>query len=127
METMEKTMTVTEIANRLVELCRQGDYSGAQEELYSDDASSHEPENSPTPGSKTTNGKQGIIEKGKQFQAMIEELHGGSVSDAVIAGNHFAVALSLDATYKGMGRQMMNEICIYEVKDGKIVKEQFIY
>jgi ketosteroid isomerase-like protein len=127
METMEKTMTVTEIANRLVALCRQGDYSGAQEELYSNDASSHEPENSPTTGLKTTNGKEAIIQKGKDFQAMLEEVHGGSVSDPVIAGNHFAVSLSLDATYKDMGRQLMNEICVYEVKDGKIVKEQFIY
>lgn len=127
METMEKTMTVTEIANRLVELCRKGDYSGAQAELYSNDASSHEPENSPTTGLKTTNGKEAIIQKGKDFQAMLEEVHGGSVSDPVVAGNHFAVALSIDATYKDMGRQMMDEICVYEVKDGKIVKEQFIY
>ncbi len=80
METMEKTMTVTEIANRLVELCRKGNYSGAQEELYSDDASSHEPENSPTTELKTTTGKEAIIKK-ENFQAMFEEVHGGSVSD----------------------------------------------
>ena len=30
-------------------------------------------------------------------------------------------------TYKGMGRQKMDEIAVYEVKDGKIVKEQFFY
>ena len=127
METMEKTMTVQEIANRLVDLCRQGNYTGAQEELYSDDASSHEPENSPTPGPKTAKGKEAIIAKGKQFQEMVEEVHENKVSDPVIAGNHFAVAGYLDATYKGMGRQPMNEICVYEVKDGKIVKEQFFY
>jgi hypothetical protein len=37
------------------------------------------------------------------------------------------VAMGIDATYKGMGRQKMDEIALYEVKDGKIVKEQFFY
>ena len=127
METMDATMTVQQIANRLVELCRKGDYTAAQQELYSDDATSHEPENSPSPGPKVVSGKDAIIAKGKQFQEMVEEVHGGSVSDPVVAGNHFAVSLNLDATYKGMGRQDMNEVCVYEVKDGKIVKEEFFY
>ena len=45
----------------------------------------------------------------------------------VIAGNHFAVAAVIDATMKGAPRSAMTEIAVYEVKDGKIVKEQFIY
>jgi hypothetical protein len=28
---------------------------------------------------------------------------------------------------KGMGRVKMDEIAVYEVKDGKIVKEQFFF
>jgi hypothetical protein len=35
--------------------------------------------------------------------------------------------MSFDATFKGGGRTKMDEICVYEVKDGKIVKEQFFY
>jgi hypothetical protein len=58
---------------------------------------------------------------------MVEQIHGGSVSDPVIAGNHFAVAAVIDATMKGAERSAMSEIAVYEVKDGKIVKEQFIY
>jgi hypothetical protein len=30
-------------------------------------------------------------------------------------------------TMKGSGRMKMDEIALYEVKDGKIVKEQFFY
>lgn len=127
METMDATMTVQEIANRLVELCRKGDYTRAQQELYSEDATSNEPENSPTPGPKVVVGKDAIIAKGKQFQDMVEEVHTNSVSDPVIAGNHFAVSGVLDCTYKGMGRQEMKEVCVYEVKDGKIVREEFFY
>jgi hypothetical protein len=35
--------------------------------------------------------------------------------------------MGLDATMKGVGRTKMDEIALYEVKDGKIVKEQFFY
>jgi limonene-1,2-epoxide hydrolase len=35
--------------------------------------------------------------------------------------------MTLDATMTGMGRMQLDEICVYEVKDGKIVFEQFFY
>lgn len=35
--------------------------------------------------------------------------------------------MGMDVTLKGMGRRQMDEIAVYEVKDGKIVKEQFFY
>jgi hypothetical protein len=44
-----------------------------------------------------------------------------------VAGNHFAVAREVDITVTGHGRIQMNEIMVYEVKDGQIVSEQFIY
>ena len=125
MKTAEATMTIQEIANRLVEFCRAGNYTGAHEELYSENAESLEPSHSP--GMQSVKGRDAIIAKGKQFQGMVEEIHGGSVSEPIIAGNHFAVAAMIDATMKGMGRSTMDEICVYEVKDGKVVKEQFIY
>jgi hypothetical protein len=125
MQTAEATRTIQEIANRLIECCRQGNYTAAQEELYSEDAESIEPPNSP--GLQHAKGRDAIVQKGKQFQEMVEEIHSGSVSDPVIAGNHFSMALILDATMKGMGRSTMAEVCVYEVKDGKIVKEQFFY
>jgi hypothetical protein len=35
--------------------------------------------------------------------------------------------MGMDVTMKGQGRSKMDEIAVYEVKDGKIVKEQFFY
>ena len=35
--------------------------------------------------------------------------------------------MGMDVTMKGAGRVKMDEIALYEVKDGKIVKEQFFY
>lgn len=118
-------MNVKEIADRLTQLCREGKYEAAQKELYSQDAISIEPEGSP--GLQTVKGLDAIVEKGHQFQAMVEAVHSSTVSDPVIAGNTFAVAASLDITFKGMGRMPMDEVAVYEVKDGKVVKEQFFY
>lgn len=118
-------MTTKEIADRLVALCREGKYETAQKELYSKDAVSIEPEHSP--GLQTVKGLDAIVEKGRQFQAMIEAVHSSTLTDAVIAGNVFAVAAVLDVTLKGMGRVPMEEVAVYEVKDGKVVKEQFFY
>ena len=118
-------MTISEIASRLTELCRAGKYDVAQKELYSDDADSIEPVQAQ--GLGTVKGLSAIIEKGHQFQAMVEEVHSSTVSEPIIAGNHFAVAAVLDLTLKGIGRVPMEELAVYEVKDGKIVKEEFFY
>lgn len=54
-------------------------------------------------------------------------MHGGWCSPPVVGGNYFSVAMGMDVTMKGAGRMNMDEICVYEVKNGKIVKEQFFY
>lgn len=118
-------MTIQEIAQRLVELCREGKYDVAQQELYADDATSTEPAGAP--GLQSVSGKTAIIEKGHQFQAMVESVQSSVVEDAIIAGNYFSVAATLHATLKGMGPVTMAEICVYRVVDGKIVSEQFFY
>ena len=117
-------MTTQQVANRLVELCRTGQILEAQEELYADNIVCIEPEHA---FAKSAKGKKAVIEKGKAFASMIEERHGGSFSDPLVQGKHFSIAMSLDATFKGMGRNQLEEVCVYEVKDGKIVFEQFHY
>ena len=118
-------MTILEIAVRLVELSRKGDYETAQNELFATDAVSIEPANSP--GMQTVVGLEAIIAKGKHFQEMIEEVHHTSVSNPIVGGNHFSISLSLDVTMKGIGRNLMEEICVYKVIDEKIISEQFFY
>ena len=118
-------MTIQEIAARLRELCQQGKYEEAQNELFADNAVSIEPAHSP--GLQSVEGLEAIKQKGHAFQSMVEAIHGGYVTEPAIAGNRFAVGAGLDLTMKGQGRVNMEEICLYEVKDGKIVKEQFFY
>ena len=117
-------MTTQQVANRLVELCRQGKVLEAGQELYANDIVSIEPDFTPVP---RATGKKAVGEKGAQFAASIEERHDGSFGEPIITGRHFSLTITLDATFKGRGRQLIEEVAVYEVKDGKIVFEQFFY
>jgi hypothetical protein len=116
-------MDIKTIAEKLVAYCRAGDFAGAQTELYAPNAESFEPTGW---GPEHTVGLDAIKAKGEAFQSGIEEVHGMSVSDPVIANETFAITINMDVTMKGQPRMNMNELCIYTVKDGKIVKEQFL-
>lgn len=120
-------MNTTQIAARLVELCRQGQYEQAQNELYADDAVSIEMAGLPPEALGDVSGLAAIREKGRRWADNIVEIHGGSVSDPVVAGDWFSLAMGIDATYKDRGRVPMEEICVYRVRNGKIVHEQFFY
>jgi hypothetical protein len=117
-------MNTQQIATRLTELCRQGQFEAAQKELFADDAISIEPANMPD-FPRETKGLRAIIEKGHKFESMVEKIHECTTSAPLVTGNAIALALTMDVTMKGRGRVKLQEICAYEVKDGKIVSEQF--
>ncbi|MBK7866437.1 MAG: nuclear transport factor 2 family protein [Ignavibacteriales bacterium] len=117
-------MTVQEIANRLVELCRVGDYETCYKELYSQDCVSIEGEGAPV---REVRGMEAIYQKGKEWSEMIQEFHSSSVGDPIIGGTHFALTMSMDCTLKDGTRMNEVEVCVYQVKDGKIVLEQFFF
>jgi ketosteroid isomerase-like protein len=117
-------MSTKEIAKKLKKLCDKGDFEGAHKELYSKDAVSIEPEASGG-FEKESHGLDAIIEKGKKWTKMVTATHSIEISDPMIAGNTFAVTMHMDVTTKEGGRMDMNELCVYHVKDGKIISEQF--
>lgn len=120
-------MNTSQVARRLVELCRAGKFSQAQEELFAQDAASLEPPGAPSGPLGSVKGMAAIREKGKAFDESCEKVHSITVSDPLVAGSFFSVTMGLDATFKGRGRSAMEEICVYEVRDGKVVLEQFFY
>lgn len=117
-------MTTTDVANRLVSLCREGKTQQAVEELYAENIVSIEPEGSQTP---TVEGLEAVKAKGAQFGESVLEWHGGNTSDPIVAGDFFTVQMDMDVTFKEIGRIQMNELAVYQVDGGKIVKEQFFY
>jgi hypothetical protein len=119
----ENTITTQEVADRFKELAQLVNTIHA--ELFDNEAESIEPEHSK--GMQTVKSMEAYKQKGDMFNSMVEKMHGGYCKLPVVGGTHFSVAMGMDVTMKGMGRINMDEICIYEVKDGKIVKEQFFY
>ena len=76
---------------------------------------------------KNAAGKDMVRKKGEDWVKRIEAVHRTSTTEPVIAGNYFAVGREVDITVQGLGRIQMNQIMLYEVKDGRIVLEQFFY
>lgn len=120
-------MTTQEVANRFNELAQTGQWDKIQGELYADDAESIEPPGAAAMGMTNAKGLEAIRQKGEAFNSMVEEMHGGFSTPPVVGGRFFSVAMGMDCTFKGAGRQNMEEIAVYEVRDGKIVKEQFFF
>ncbi|MFT6797382.1 MAG: hypothetical protein ACJART_002533 [Maribacter sp.] len=118
-------MTTEEVAQKLVGLCKEGRYPEAYD-MYAEDAISVEMDGW-VAGKQITKGKSNILEGFNQWQSNIQEMHGGSVGDPVVAGNHFVVPMTSDVTFKQGGRVQMDELCVYEVANGQIKKAQFFY
>ncbi len=120
-------MTTKEIADRFYQLTKENNWTGIQDELYAEDAQIIEPAQAAAQGLQNADGLKAIKQKGEMFHNMIEEMHSDYCTEPVIGSNFFSVAMGMDVTLKGAGRMKMDEIAVYEVKDGKIIKEQFFF
>ena len=118
-------MNTEEVAQKLVEYCRKGEWMQAVNDLYAKDIVSVEPremENMPAEmrGIDQVRGKTEWFEK--NF-----EVHSAKVGGPFVAGETFVVQFDLDATEKASGKRMpMSEVGIYKVKDGKVAREEFL-
>lgn len=118
-------MTPQQVAARFNELAKEEKWFEIQDELFAENVKSIDPVNSPYMG--YAEGKANVRKKGEDFVKKIQAFHGATTSAPVLAGNHFAVGREMDITVEGFGRIQLNEIMLYEIKDGTIVSEQFFY
>ena len=118
-------MTTKEIANRLVEMCRNGQVEEAKEELFANEIISKEPDEGFLP--KETRGMESVRKKAQLFISAVENFYGSIISDPVIAGDYFSLAWETDIQMKGESRKTATELCVYKTNKGKIVSEQFFY
>jgi hypothetical protein len=118
-------MNTEEVATRLVELCRNGEWRKALDELYAKDIVSveaHEMENMPAEmrGIDQVRGKTDWWEKNM-------EVHSAKVSGPFVARDTFVVQFDIDVTDKASKKRMqMSEAGIYTVKEGKVAREEFL-
>jgi len=114
-------MKIQQIAEEVAKLIGEGNNKQAKDLFYADDIISVEGN-----GDKLE-GIEAIHQKSIDWAAQISEVHAASVSEPLIAANHFALNIKMDISYKNGYRAVMDEIAVYEVNDGKIVFEQFFF
>ncbi|MDZ7632005.1 MAG: nuclear transport factor 2 family protein [Gemmatimonadaceae bacterium] len=119
-------MTTMEIANILIELCRQGQNHEAMKQLYSDEIVSIEA-SAPPGQSRESRGLEGAMAKG-QWWADNHIVHSASIGGPWPHGDRFIVTYHYDVTFKPENKRfVMEEAALYTIRDGKIVHEEFFY
>ena len=119
----ETARTTHEVVLRFNELAKEEKWFEIQDELFADDVKSVEPTGSLY--MKYAEGKANVRRKAEDFVSQITEVHSRTTSQPIIAGHHFAVSRMVDTTTAAFGRIQLNELMVYEVRDGKILLEQF--
>jgi len=118
-------MTTLEIANKLVELCKQGKHEEAKT-LYADDAVSVEAF-APPGMDRVAKGLAGIRAKGEWWTSN-HEIHSAIVAGPWPLDDKFIVGFKFEVTNKPSGQRMtMEEMALYTVEGGKIVREEYFY
>jgi hypothetical protein len=120
-------MTTQEVANRYYELTSENKFDILLDELYSNDIECIEPANNGIASLQNIKGLDAKKQKDKNFGEAMEEMHSAYCDEPIVAGKYFSLKMGMDVTLKGVGRINMDEICVFEVEDGKIIKEQFFY
>jgi len=118
-------MKTEEVAKKVVELVRKQAWYEALDALYDNDVVSVEAF-STSGGSPETRGKEGV--RGKiDWWVTAMDVHSFSASDPFVAHDRFVVQYDADVTDKSSKqRRRLSEVGVYTVKNGKIVREEFL-
>ncbi len=116
-------MTHLENAQKLYQMVGEGKMAEAIDELYADNVTVVEATGQTFEGKETQKGR--LVE----WQAGIEEFHGGGVNN-ITANEETGVTMVeswTDITPKGGQRFKFEEIAVQQWENGKITKERFYY
>lgn len=113
--------TIHEIANGLKEMLSEQKFVEAYKLLFSEHAESIDPLN--TSGAPLK-GLGTLLDREKDFllRAKIQKI---TLSEPIIAGSYFTMSLKMSFDLKDQGHMELEEICLYKVKNGKIISQQF--
>lgn len=118
--------TTLEVANKLVELCKQGKNEEVANTLYAPDIVSVEAAamaNMPA----EARGREAVAAKGKWWSDN-HTVHSATCEGPWPHGDRFIVRFSYDVTNKPSSKRFkMDETGLFTVKDGKIVREEYFY
>jgi len=122
-------MDTKEVGEKLVALCREGKNVEAVDTLYGPDIVSVEAISMPDMPAEMR-GIEAVRGK-NQWWLDNHEIHSASSEGPYPHGDKFAVKYAYDVTAKAGpmagNRMKMDEVAVYTVHDGKIVREEFYY
>jgi len=113
-----------QIGKKLVGFCKAGKEGEGLKTLYAPHAISYEPIAGPN---QVCEGVDAIIAKHKWWNENTI-VHDSSATGPFPYGDRFAVIFDMDVTMKhDSQRVQMQEVGLYTVEGGKIIKEEFMY
>jgi hypothetical protein len=113
-------MTTEEVAKKVVELVRKQAWYDALDTLYDQDIVSVE---ATAPESRGKEAVRGKID----WWVNAMEVHSFKASEPFVAHDRFVVQYDADVTEKeSKQRRQISEVGVYIVKNGKIVREEFL-
>lgn len=118
-------MTTKEVGKRLIDLCIRGHFFEALDTLYADDVVSVEAAESPM-FAMEIHGLEGVRDKNRRWSE-VNEVHVVRAEGPWPHHDRFALRWSFEVTPQGGERVSFDEVAVYTVRDGKIVREEFFY
>jgi hypothetical protein len=118
-------MNTAEVAQKVVELVRKQAWHEAVDTLYDKDIVSVEARTMDG-SSPETRGIGGVREK-IDWWVQNMQVHSFEASGPFVAHDRFVVQYDADVTDKNSNKRMqLSEVGVYTVKEGKIVREEFL-
>jgi SnoaL-like domain len=121
----EENMNTEEVAGKVVELCRKQAWKEALDTLYDKNIVSVEARSM---GGEPPE-KRGLDQVREKTDWWLQnmQVHSAKVGGPFVAHDRFVVQYDIDVTDKNSKKRMqMSEVGVYTVKDGKIVREEFL-
>ena len=113
-------MTTEEVAKKVVELVRKQAWYEALDTLYEQDIVSVEAKAPESRGKEAVRGKI-------DWWVSAMEVHRFKASEPFVAHDRFVVQYDAEVTEKeSKQRRQISEVGVYTVKNGKIVREEFL-
>jgi len=118
-------MNTEQVAEKVVELTRKQAWKEAIDTLYDKDIVSVEARTMDG-SSPETRGIEGVHGK-TDWWLQNMQVHSAKVSGPFVAHDRFVVQYDIDVTDKNSkNRMQLSEVGVYTVKNGKIVREEFL-
>jgi len=115
-------MKTEDVAKKVVEFVRKQAWYEALDALYDDNVVSVEAD----PGAPEARGKEGV--RGKiDWWVKEMEIHSFNAGEPFVGHDRFVVQYDAEVTNKkSKERRKLSEVGVYTVKNGKIVREEFL-